>query len=331
MKLSIIIPTRNRAKLLDATLQSICKQTFKRADFEVIVIDNGSSDNTKEVTKSFGNKIQNIKYFYEATPGLHVGRHKGLKEAKAEILVYADDDIDAFPTWLEGIWESFIDKNVALVGGNNLPKYEISPPMWVENLWNYNEYGKFNGHYSLIDFGNELKEISPYFVFGCNFSIRKKIVLEFGGFHPDGMPREKIKYRGDGESYISRMILEKGYKTIFNPKASVFHFVPKSRMTKDYLYHRGFIQGISDSYTEIRENKKNKKYDKRTIFNKITNRLLARDIKNELHIIKKQLKNVSNLYKNQYNTGHLEGYNYHQNEIKINDNLRKWVFQEKYL
>ena len=333
MKLSVIIPTLNRAKLLNITLQSICKQIFKQVDFEVIIVDNGSTDDTKEIVETYKNKIQNIEYFYETAPGLHVGRHKGLKEAKAEILVYADDDIEALPTWLEGIWESFQEEKVVLVGGNNLPKYEILSPIWVESLWNYNQFGKINGNYSLIDFGNEIKEINSHFVFGCNFSIRKKILLEFGGFHPDAMPRENIKYRGDGESYISKMIHEKGYKTIFNPKASVYHFVSKNRMTKEYLYHRGFIQGISDSYTEIRSRKgKQKNYSKAiSLFDKIANRILSRDLKIELNKIKLLLNELSNDFKNQSQKGYLDGYNYHQNEVKIDNKLMEWVLKENYL
>ena len=92
--------------------------------FEVLIVDNGSTDKTREVCSSFKNTIPNLRYFYEETPGLHVGRHLGMKMAKSELLVYADDDIEAFPTWLEGIAESFRDEEVVLVGGKNLPKFE---------------------------------------------------------------------------------------------------------------------------------------------------------------------------------------------------------------
>jgi len=338
MKLTVIIPTFNRSELLKNTLQSICLQSFPQNDFEVLVIDNGSIDNTKETIESFTPVIKNLRYFYELTPGLHLGRHIGLNEAKADILVYADDDIEALSTWLEGIWESFQINDVALVGGNSIPKYEIPPPMWVESLWSYNEFGKHNGYYSLIDFGNTIKEINPYFVFGCNFSIKKEALIEFGGFHPDGMPREKIVFRGDGESYISQMIIEKGLKTIFNPKASVFHFVPKTRMAKEYMYHRGFIQGISNSYTQYRNSiakqQLNHKQNRRIIhpiFAKIINRIMLRNIKSDIKTIKSKLDDTENEYLNAFNSGLSDGYIYHQNELKINNELQKWVLKSNYL
>ena len=254
LRLSVIIPTRNRADLLRKTLKSIALQTFPFDEFEVIVVDNGSTDNTKQIVENCINDIKNIRYLYDPIPGLHVGRHRGLKEAKAELLVYADDDIEAFPEWLEGVWESFRDSNVVLAGGKNLPKWETEPPYWIYEMWmDINDYGHSLWYLSILDFGNEIIEIDPGYVWGCNFSIRKKTLLEAKGFHPDGFPQDMIKYRGDGETSVSDYIRKKNYKTIYNPKASVYHFVPKNRMTLDYFCKRAFNQGISDSYTEIRK------------------------------------------------------------------------------
>jgi glycosyltransferase involved in cell wall biosynthesis len=123
LNLSVIIPTRNRANYLKNAFESIKNQSLPSNEYEVIVVDNGSTDNTKQIVEEFNSNVQNIRYFFDATPGLHIGRHIGLKESQSDILVYADDDIEAFPTWLEGIWESFQDNNVALVGGKNLPKW----------------------------------------------------------------------------------------------------------------------------------------------------------------------------------------------------------------
>ena len=86
VKLSVIIPTRNRSNLLDKTLLSIANQFFPKDFFEVIVVDNGSTDNTKEVVEKHNNDL-NLVYLYESNPGLHVGRHAGLNIAKSELLV----------------------------------------------------------------------------------------------------------------------------------------------------------------------------------------------------------------------------------------------------
>jgi glycosyltransferase involved in cell wall biosynthesis len=269
IKLSVIIPTRNRSDLLHKTLFSIVNQTLDNSHFEVIVVDNGSTDNTEEVTNKFSTLL-NLVYIYEPKPGLHEGRHAGLRTSKSEILVYADDDIEAFPEWLETILKVFNkDEKIVLLGGKNLPKFESSPPFWILEKWyNRTNLGQVLGDLSILDFGNEEKEISPYYVFGCNFSVRKQIVIDAGGFHPDGMPFELIKYRGDGETYISQFVENRDLKAYYHPLASIYHWVPNSRMTEEYFCKRNYIQGISDAYSELR-NESNKKSNKSKIINKL--------------------------------------------------------------
>jgi glycosyltransferase involved in cell wall biosynthesis len=321
--LSVIIPTRNRVKLLKNAIASIVHQTYQQEKYEIIIIDNGSTDETKSIVESFQKSILNLKYIYEESPGLHIGRHLGLKYASGEILVYADDDIEAFPTWLEGISESFSNTNVVLVGGNISPHYENPPPDWIESLWQTTPWGKVLGAFSILDFGDTIKEISPFYVFGCNFSIRKKILVDLGGFHPDGMPDSFLEFRGDGETAVSRAIYSKKYVTLFNPKASIYHFVPKSRMTFDYLYKRGYLQGISDSYTAVR---------KKGTYNYL--HYIQFLVKNYIKIIKKILhdliRNLSTTPRDIYYQGYLAGYQYHQKRIIQNPNLLSWILMKDY-
>ncbi|MCP4135902.1 MAG: glycosyltransferase [bacterium] len=326
MKLSIIIPTRNRSQLLKGTLKSIAGQTFSENDYEVIVIDNDSTDDTKDVITSFQKNIKNLTYCFEKEPGLHVGRHRGMKEAQADILVYGDDDIEALPTWLEGIWESFQDEHVALVGGNNFPKYEAEPPSWLKDLWIHDENGDWLSHLSVLNFGDNSKEIDPVFVWGCNFSIRKSILLESGGFHPDSVPQEMIEYRGDGETYVSKFITEKGYKTVFNPRASVYHFVPKSRMTLEYLQRRVYNQGISDSFTNIRENggiiEQNRGFIKA---GKILTKKIYMNIRKKFST-RDSISNIDSLLRQSYG----EGFAYHQARVRKDPDLLQWVLKENF-
>jgi len=307
MKLSIIIPTRNRAHFLRVTLESILIQTLPQNKFEVIVVDNGSEDETKKVVEYYITKIKNLVYLYDDTPGLHIGRHKGLLAARTNILVYADDDIEPFPTWLEGILDSFESYDVAIVGGKILPKFEEDPPGWILDLWNKNNMIPY---LSIIDMGDEVKYIDPLYIFGCNFSILKEVLIEAGGFHPDGMPENLIKYRGDGETHVSSFIKKSGYKTIYNPKASVYHFVSKERMTKEYFAKRAFNQGISDSYTDVRNG------FKRSLF-KFRMKIF----------IKKYFFRHDVFFEENY----LKGYQYHQNEVKNDKKLEEWIKKENYI
>jgi len=225
-------------------------------DYEILVIDNNSSDETKKVIEEKIDKYAfNIRYFFERKPGLHNARHRGAKEAKGKILCYLDDDVTVEKYWLVGIVETFKNTDAVLVGGRVLPNYEITPSSWINKFWTTIDDSRFLGILSLFDGGNDIKELDPSFICGCNFSIKKEVLFECKGFNPDSMPWELIKYRGDGETGLSIKIKEKGYKSYYNPKICVYHFIPKERLTVEYFCQRMFMQGISDSFTEIRRSK----------------------------------------------------------------------------
>lgn len=314
IQLSVIIPTRNRAKSLYSTLLSFENQSINQDLFEIIVCDNNSDDNTPEIASFFANKFVNFKYIKTLEPGLHVGRNKGFQEAKGGILVYADDDIEAFPEWLYTINEVFKDKDVVLVGGKNLPKWEINPPDWIMKLWEKNENGeRILLYYSILDLGDEIKQIRPHYVWGCNFAVRKQIIAETQGFHPDGMPQEIIQFRGDGETAISDYIDANGYKTIYHPGASIYHLVPKQRLTLEYLKKWSFNAKVGESYTDIRAGRK----VNLSFFNIIRSYF-------SFHLRGKYLE------RDIYLSG-VKGYRFHQQKVKRDPELKEWVLKNNYL
>ena len=125
--ISIIIPTLNRAPSLAIAVESFVAQNFSCDSFELLVIDNGSTDNTKQIVETAiaNHPSAQINYIYEPEPGLLSGRHRGALEAKGNILIFVDDDIQADVNWLQAIQESFADPSVQIVGGRNLPNYEV--------------------------------------------------------------------------------------------------------------------------------------------------------------------------------------------------------------
>lgn len=316
--ISVIVPTLNRAVLLEKTLMSFTRQDIDSNAFEILVIDNGSSDNTREVVARFGTRFSNIRYIIETKPGLHEGRHRGLLESRGDILSYADDDIDALPSWLTAISNCFENPKIGLVGGKNIPDYESEPPEWLEKFWVTTDQGKYNTYYSLLDFGDDIKTIDPHYVFGCNFSVRKSIVLNARGFHPDGMPQSMIRYRGDGETHVARHVEKSGYQTLYDPKASVRHCVPMSRMNMEYMTKRAFAEGITQSYIDTR---------KRFTGMKPQSRIRA-----ALSEIRRNIKDfLLDELEKQIRKSFLAGYKYHQAELKNDKELLVWVLRESYL
>lgn len=250
---SVIVPTRNRASVLRDCLVSLTRQTLPVEDFEVIVVDNGSSDDTAAVARSFDGLLR-LRLLHEAEPGLHVGRHAGAKAARSDVLMFCDDDIEALPGWVGAVVRRFgEDPGVALVGGNDLPSWQGDVPGWLDLWWRQPvARGRALGYLSVLDFGDGVFDIEPTWVWGCNFNLRRAAFEAARGFHPDGVPRDRLAWRGDGETYVSHTVRARGWRTVFDSAASVHHRVDASRMTSAYFAQRAYAQGISDSYSAIR-------------------------------------------------------------------------------
>jgi glucosyl-dolichyl phosphate glucuronosyltransferase len=324
--ISLIIPTKNRAALLNSALLSIVNQTIDNDLFEIIVVDNGSTDNTSFVVSNLSEKFRNIQYIFKQIPGLHVGRHVGMLAAKGEILVFADDDIEALPSWLISIKETFHNSKVAMVGGNNYPLFLEPPPKWLKKMWNRPTLRgcKSISSLSIIEFTIPPREISPYLVWGCNFAIRKDVLLQAGGFHPDGMPKELIRFRGDGETHVSRYVAETGMKCLFHPGASVYHKVTPDRMTFTYFRQRGFNQGVSDSYTKLRKQDETVQSSKHNLVKRVMSYAFRQSLS---YFDSAEVKKAFDELK----LGYGEGYAFHQAAYRDDPELREWVHLTTYI
>lgn len=326
MLLSVVIPTRNRADFLATALESIADQDLSPDQFEVLVIDNGSTDRTKDVVDEMRSRLANLRYFHAAEPGLHVGRHRGLQEASSDLLVFGDDDIHAEPTWLSAIARNFSDPNVAMVGGNNYPDFKGPVPSWLAKRWAVpSQGGKLLDQLSISSLPEGQRAISPMMIWGCNFSIRKQVLLDAGGFHPDAMPAEQLQFRGDGETHVSRYVQEHGLSCVFDSDASVNHAVTPERMTLDYFRQRAFNQGVSDSYTALRAAQDGPGLFAYTGVK--TRRALSR-LKRAFTARKQgaELRHLDDLLR----AGHAEGYDWHQQQYRDNSEVRTWVHRADY-
>ena len=247
--LSVIIPTRNHAQLVSNLLDTLAVQVTVPFRWEVMVIDNGSIDQTaKKAKEKISSLSIEIRYIYEPRPGLHNGRHRGALEARGRYLAYLDDDVLLTPTWIHGV-DKLMSGQAEAVVGRILPKWEIRPPGWLTTLTRGSGY---SGYLSLLDMGPRGLYIDPGFVYGNNFFIPAQLVLGMKGFHPDSMPVDQLRYRGDGESALMRIFKEAGLRAWYDPVATVYHCIPRERMSIDYLCKRSYAQGISDSFSKIR-------------------------------------------------------------------------------
>jgi len=245
ISVSVIIPTHNRSHMLRQTIASLCKQDMDINSYEIIIVDNASTDETKKVAEEFKDKSFKIQYIYEPILGLHYARHAGAKAANGEILLYLDDDVIADKNLISEIIKFYNDEDVGCVGGRILPKWEVEPPDWVF------QFPKW--YLSILDDEDGPKEVQ--WIYGCNFSIRKDLLFEVGGFNPDAFGDKRMWwFRGDGEIGLLRKVHKAGKKAIYNPKAIVWHFIPKKRITVEYFKERAFKSGIEASFSKYRYN-----------------------------------------------------------------------------
>lgn len=247
MVVSVIIPTYNRSHLIELTLDSFIRQNFRKEDFEIIISNNNSTDNTEEVVKRFieKNSSFNLKYIVESRQGVHFARNSAAKLAKGEYLYFTDDDMIAEPDALKELLYLFsLDTKIASVTGLVLPKWEAEPPKWILKLCNNALLSLNDPDYDLIVSENDCN------VFSCHQMIRSQIFFLSGGFNPENT---KGVWIGDGETGLNIKIKEEGFKFAFNRRSVIHHIIPASRLTQRYLNKRMANQGNCDTYTWYRK------------------------------------------------------------------------------
>jgi len=217
-KISAIICTYNRDQFIGDALESLRLQTLPSDQFEVIIVNNNSTDNTEKISLNFIKNHYKIdcKYVVETNQGLSFARNRGIKESKYEIITYIDDDAFAKPDFLEQIHIYFNQHpKTAGVGGKVIPRYEIAEPAWM-NKWLY-------GFVTKVDHGEKIKKFSGnQYPAGCNMTYRKDLLKKVGGFN------NKLKWRAD-DKYIYFQIRKLTDEVIYLPQACVEHQIDADR------------------------------------------------------------------------------------------------------
>ncbi len=341
MKVSVIVPTFNRSALLRQTVESLIRQEFPTDDYEILVIDNACTDDTASVIEHLAanTRDRRLRYLYEPVPGLLAGRHRGAAEARGEILAYTDDDIVADPRWLASIAEAFGKQDVQLVGGKCLPMWEGRPPDWVEALWIRRRDAVMLPYYSIVDLGDRGMPMDPNYIWGLNFSIRKRALYDLGGFHPDCVPPAYQRYQGDGETGLTVKARARGFKAYYSPGAALRHVVARQRLTYDYMESRQFYQGVCDSYSAIRRAHR-REGAAEPVFRGAASKVRRALVRARAALLggkQRAAGNVSTLdrsvpaeLRDVMDRGYRRGYEFHQKEVAADPCLLDWVLRDDY-
>src|SRR5581483_7644952 len=130
MDVSVVISTYNRCQLLEGALGALLAQSTRQIDYEILLVDNNSSDQTRAVVEALAAKNpQKLKYLFEARQGLSYGRNTGIAAAKAPIIAFTDDDVRVAEDWVWQIKAGFEnDPDIDFLGGKVVPRWPAEPP-----------------------------------------------------------------------------------------------------------------------------------------------------------------------------------------------------------
>jgi glycosyltransferase involved in cell wall biosynthesis len=258
MDFTVIICTYNRSNNLPDCFKALeDQQNVEELDWEVLLVDNNSSDDTKEVVMNYANKSMiKIRYVHEKQQGLNYARNLGMREVRGEYFSYVDDDILVNKVWLRSIYDAFINNNADAVGGRIHLDKSIKLPKWILP----DMYG-FLGYQDLgeVPFQMDGKKNYP---FGGNMAFSRKITKKVGLFNPklgrkgEGKARKEL-FKGAETDYFHRLSDIENHRIFYAPDAIVYHQIQDFQLEKKYFrtihFNAGFQKAFFDdtSYNRL--------------------------------------------------------------------------------
>jgi glycosyltransferase involved in cell wall biosynthesis len=231
--ISVVICTFNRAELVGDALKGLSRQTLEVGQYEVIVVDNNSSDQTKEVVDGFVEKNINFRYCREQKQGLSYARNRGIDEARGRYVGYIDDDCRVPEGWLVQAKKTIDEVGPTVFGGPFFPFYQTQKPRWY-----LDRYGAFE----VTDHARALGQ--GEFVYGGNMFFEKQALVKIGRFDPNyGMSGHKLGYAE--EIQLQKMLRDniENYLAYYEPKLYVYHLVRAEKMLLRWIIRKRIVEG----------------------------------------------------------------------------------------
>jgi glycosyltransferase involved in cell wall biosynthesis len=241
MNISVILCTYNRCNSLRKALESAAHSTLPESvQWEVLIVDNNSNDQTKAVADDFIGKYPGrFRYLFEPKPGKSNALNSGIQQARGDVLAFMDDDVQVEPSWLQNLTANLHNGSWAGSGGRILPQWTSSPPPWLPS----------EGRYALaplvmFDLGLESAPLDEA-PFGTNMAFLKTVFEKYGNFRIDLGPRPGSEIRNEDTEFGQRL-LQAGEHLRYEPSAVVYHEVPKNRLRKQFFLNWWFDKARAD-------------------------------------------------------------------------------------
>jgi len=239
IKYSIIVCTYNRSDMLNVSIPAVLNQSASDCGFELLVVDNASTDTTRHVVFAWQEKDARVRYIHEPIQGLSVARNRGMREASGKYIIYIDNDAEPMAGWLKAIDKGFSDPaNPVAVSGPVYLRWPTKKPFWISQ--------KCETLYTCLDHGPYpfLFSKPEHFIVGANMAFKKSILIELGGFN-ENLGRIGMNLLSGEESELIERIRERGLGIYYSPEAAVFHHVTSNRLSLRWYFCRVFMDGYS--------------------------------------------------------------------------------------
>ena len=211
LRLSIVLPTFNRRPRLERVLSGLDRQTVDGASFEVVVVDDGSSDDTAEWLAAHNQRAYGLRHVHQRNAGPAQARNTGISEARGELVLFIDDDVEPTPQLLEEHLASHEEENVVVLGPLASLDYYAQP--WV--AW---EQAKLEAQYEAMGRGDYEPSFRQFWT--GNASVAKHHLVAAGGFDTALLRAEDVE--------LGRRLHQRGLKFRFNAKARGLHHAERS-------------------------------------------------------------------------------------------------------
>lgn len=241
MRLDVIVPTYNRQDLLPSALNSLFAAEVP-SDLEVVVtvVDNNSTDGTRQVVESFREKFgERIQYRFEAQQGRSHALNAGITSTSGDLVGTIDDDEEIDRDWYKTAFEAFRSKDVDFIGGPYVPRWSSAPPAWLPA-----EYGGVIGWVEGGDKEVPFDSNYPGILMGGNAVFTRAVLLKVGLYTTWLGRTDKGLLTGEDEELYGRL-LAMGARGMYLPSLKIYHHIIPERLTKSYFRRWCFWRGVS--------------------------------------------------------------------------------------
>jgi glycosyltransferase involved in cell wall biosynthesis len=240
---TIAVCTRNRVTLLERCLRSLATQVGEPGQFEVLVVDNGSSDGTDELLRAWRDGGPDRRVVQVPRAGISHARTAALQASEREVVVFTDDDALTPPGWARAHVSAYADPAVGSAGGPIGLIWPAERPSWVTD-----EMAEW---YGALELGDEPCPFpTAHGPYGVNMSVRRTAALAVGGYD-SRLGRRGSRLLSGEEPDLTRRLVEAGYVIAYAPTAGLVHQVLAERVRRRWLLRRGWAQGITNARLEV--------------------------------------------------------------------------------